>query len=124
MYQNRMALSKSKDKDYMQTMKKGLHLSVEIKQQLEQFDVCHHCKYIYPEYLLTTCKFVSDRQSMPKTIELEPDLHLDNSNIWSIQTCKKIEFPKDSSQNTEIALTGMPRWMMSMFAVEGFVNPA
>lgn len=69
MYHNRMALSKCKDKDYMQTMKKGFHLSADIRQELDDFDVCHHCKYIYPSYLLTTCKFVSDRQSMPKTSE-------------------------------------------------------
>lgn len=67
MYSNRMGLSKLKEKDYMQMMKKGAHLSADVKRELDEFDVCHHCKYIYPSYLLTTCKFVSDRQAMPKT---------------------------------------------------------
>jgi hypothetical protein len=79
MQQSRMTLSKCREKDYMQIMKKGLHLSAEVRQELDEFDVCHHCKYIYPAYLLSACKFTSDRQAMPRTFELEPDLHLDAS---------------------------------------------
>jgi hypothetical protein len=67
MHQNRMNLAKYKDKDYLLAMKKGLHLTPELRQELDEFDVCHHCKYIYPASLLTSCKFVSDRQAMPRT---------------------------------------------------------
>ena len=62
-----MGISKSKDKDYLLALKKGNHVNPEVKKQIDQFDICHHCKYIYPDYLLTSCKFISDRQSMPKT---------------------------------------------------------
>ena len=63
---NRMNASRHKDKDYLQIMKKGPSPQPEIKQIMEEFDICHHCKFMYPGHLLTVCKFTSDRQSMPK----------------------------------------------------------
>lgn len=84
MHQNRLNLARFKDKDYMQAMKKGMHLNPETMQELDEFDVCHHCKYIYPAQLLTTCKFLSDRQTMPKTSEAETDLHSEVSTFFVI----------------------------------------
>jgi hypothetical protein len=60
-------------------MKKGMHLSnlKEVQAEFAQFNTCHHCKYLYPDYLLMTCKFTSDKQVMPKaSIEatFDPDI--------------------------------------------------
>lgn len=33
---------------------------------MARFNTCHHCKFLYPEYLLFTCKFTSDKQAIPR----------------------------------------------------------
>jgi hypothetical protein len=67
--QNRMAISsRLKDKDVLQMMKKGACLAsiAEIQHEMAGFNTCHHCKFLYPDYLLFTCKFTSDKQAIPK----------------------------------------------------------
>lgn len=68
-----MTTSKFKDKDYLQAMKKMTSPQPEIRQSLEEFDTCHHCKYMYLPHMLVTCRFTSERQSMPKISESETD---------------------------------------------------
>lgn len=33
---------------------------------MNNFNTCHHCKFLYPDYLLFTCSFTSDKQAIPK----------------------------------------------------------
>lgn len=33
---------------------------------MAKFNMCHHCKFLYPDYLLFSCKFTSDKQAIPK----------------------------------------------------------
>jgi hypothetical protein len=78
--QNRMNITaKMKDKCVLQMMKKGACLASlpEIHHEMAKFSMCHHCKFIYPEYLLFTCKFASDKQAIPKiNIEASCDPNL------------------------------------------------
>lgn len=67
--QNRLAITtRLKDKCVLQMMKKGACLASigEIQHEMGRFNTCHHCKFLYPEYLLFTCKFTSDKQAIPK----------------------------------------------------------
>jgi hypothetical protein len=67
--QSRLSIStRLKDKCIMQMMKKGACLASigEIQHEMARFNTCHHCKFLYPEYLLFTCKFTSDKQAIPK----------------------------------------------------------
>jgi ketopantoate reductase len=59
---------KMKDKCIFQMMKKGACLAslLEIQHEMQKFNTCHHCKFLYPDYLLVTCKFSSDKQAIPK----------------------------------------------------------
>lgn len=71
--QNRLNISgKIRDKCMIQMMKKGACLAsvAEIQQEMAKFNTCHHCKFLFPDYLLFTCKFSSDKQAIPK-INLE-----------------------------------------------------
>ena len=68
---NRMGLGRLKDKDYLLAMKRSAQLGPEHKHDMKQFDMCHHCKFLYPEYLLTACRFTSHRLAMPKSNEGE-----------------------------------------------------
>ena len=67
--QNRLSItSKLKDKDLTQMMKKGACLASvsTIQQEMSKFHSCHHCKFLFQDYMLFTCKFTSDKQSIPK----------------------------------------------------------
>ena len=67
--QNRLNItSRLKDKDIMQMMRKGACLAnlSDIHHEMGKFSMCHHCKFLYEEHLLFSCKFVSDKQSIPK----------------------------------------------------------
>jgi hypothetical protein len=71
--------AKMKDKCVLQMMKKGACLASlpEIHHEMAKFSMCHHCKFIYPEYLLFACKFASDKQAIPKiNIEASCDPNL------------------------------------------------
>ncbi len=57
-------------------MHKISNLNPETLATFSKFYTCHHCKFLYPEYLLKTCKFSSDRQALPKNnfeATLDPD---------------------------------------------------
>lgn len=57
-------------------MKKTPCLNNETLAAFNKFYTCHHCKFLYPDYLLKTCKFSSDRQALPKNnfeATLDPD---------------------------------------------------
>lgn len=60
--------AKFKDKCMLQMMKKGVNMGVqaEIQQEMSSFHMCHHCKFLLPDYLLFHCKFTSDKQALPK----------------------------------------------------------
>ena len=59
---------KLKDKDLLQMMKKGACLAnlTDIQHEMTKFSMCHHCKFLYLDNLLFTCKFSSDKQAIPK----------------------------------------------------------
>ncbi len=57
-------------------MKKTPNLTPKVLQTFNKFNTCHHCKFLYPDYLMKTCKFTSDRQALPKNnyeATLDPD---------------------------------------------------
>lgn len=67
--QNRFNITaKLKDKDIVQMMKKGACLATvgDIQHEMAKFNTCHHCKFLYQEHMLFTCKFTSDKQAIPK----------------------------------------------------------
>ena len=67
--QNRLSITpKLKDKDLVQMMKKGAYLASvgSIQQEMNKFHMCHHCKFLYQDHMLFTCKFTSDKQAIPK----------------------------------------------------------
>lgn len=67
--QNRQSITaRLKDKCMLQMMKKGAYLVsiAEIQAEMNNFNTCHHCKFLYPDYLLFTCSFTSDKQAIPK----------------------------------------------------------
>jgi hypothetical protein len=67
--QNRMNITaRFKEKCMVQMMKKGACLASigEIQYEMAKFNMCHHCKFLFPDYLLFTCKFSSDKQAIPK----------------------------------------------------------
>jgi hypothetical protein len=67
--QNRSNITpRLKDKDLIQMMKKGACLASvsSIQQEMSKFSACHHCKFLYQDHLLFTCKFTSDKQAIPK----------------------------------------------------------
>ena len=75
--QNRLNISgKIRDKCMIQMMKKGACLAsvAEIQQEMGKFNTCHHCKFLFPPHMLSSCRFVSDRQAMPRSCEGELDL--------------------------------------------------
>lgn len=76
------SLQKNKEKDQLQMMKKMGPAPHDIRQSMEQFDICHHCKFLYLPQFLVTCKFVSDRPCMPKISESETDFAHDLSNYY------------------------------------------
>lgn len=47
-------------------MKKTPNLNQKVLETFNKFNTCHHCKFLYPDYLMKTCKFTSDRQALPK----------------------------------------------------------
>lgn len=57
------------DKDYLQTMKKHGVPTSQTRQTMEEFEMCHHCKFLYQKQFLVECRFHSDRQTMPKISE-------------------------------------------------------
>jgi hypothetical protein len=63
---NRSKISKTQGKDIFDMMKK-IGNNYEILTNFSKFNTCHHCKFLYPDYLLKSCKFLSDRQSLPKS---------------------------------------------------------
>ena len=78
--QNRLNITpKLKDKDLIQMMKKGAYLASvgSIQQEMGKFYTCHHCKFLYQDHMLFTCKFTSDKQAIPKiNIEASCDPNL------------------------------------------------
>lgn len=78
--QNRFNITaKLKDKDLIQMMKKGACLATvgDIQHEMGKFNTCHHCKFLYQEHMLFTCKFASDKQAIPKiNIEASCDPNL------------------------------------------------
>lgn len=46
-------------------MKKANNDSVEVAKAFEKFDICHHCKLLYPENFLIKCKYSSDKMGVP-----------------------------------------------------------
>ena len=54
-------------------MKRMTSPQLNSKQNMDDFDTCHHCKYMFPLSLLSTCRFSSERQCMPKISESETD---------------------------------------------------
>jgi hypothetical protein len=76
-------------------------VSTETKEALEEQDVCHHCKFLFPPHLLSTCRFVSDRQSMPKSCEGEFDFGQELGTALLIQACRRDAPLRDSWPNTE-----------------------
>jgi hypothetical protein len=57
-----------KDKCMVQMMKKGACLASigEIQHEMGKFSMCHHCKFLFQEHMLFSCKFTSDKQAIPK----------------------------------------------------------
>lgn len=49
-------------------MKKGACLAIvpSIQQEMSKFNTCHHCKFLFQDHMLFTCKFTSDKQAIPK----------------------------------------------------------
>ena len=78
--QNRQNITlKMRDKDFIQMMKKGAYLASvgSIQQEMNKFHMCHHCKFLYQDHMLFTCKFASDKQAIPKiNIEASCDPNL------------------------------------------------
>ena len=78
--QNRLTITpKLKDKDLIGMMKKGAYLASvnSIQQEMSKFYMCHHCKFLYQDHFLFTCKFTSDKQAIPKmNIEASCDPNL------------------------------------------------
>ena len=67
--QNRQNITaRVKDKDLWQMMRKGACLAslTDIQHEMAGFSMCHHCKFLYQDHLLFTCKFASDKQAIPK----------------------------------------------------------
>ena len=46
-------------------MKKSGHESAEVTKNFEKFDICHHCKLLYPDSFLVKCKYTSDKMGVP-----------------------------------------------------------
>ena len=38
---------------------------MEVTKNFEKFDICHHCKLLYPENFLIKCKYSSDKMGVP-----------------------------------------------------------
>jgi hypothetical protein len=52
---------------------------------MSKFNTCHHCKFLFPDYLLFTCKFTSDKQAIPKAnLEVLGDPNLAETYIECI----------------------------------------
>lgn len=68
--------AKLKDRDMLTMMKKGACLASlqDIQHEMNKFSMCHHCKYLYQEHLLFSCRFSSDKQAIPK---MGPDSNSD-----------------------------------------------
>lgn len=76
MANNRQNLGRFRPKDLFEMMKKTAYLAPDTLATFNKFFTCHHCKFLYPDYLLKTCKFSSDRQALPKNnfeATLDPD---------------------------------------------------
>lgn len=48
-YLHRLEPCKYKDKNILEEMKKSSQESAEAARNFERFDICHHCKLLYPE---------------------------------------------------------------------------
>lgn len=101
--QNRLNITqKLKDKDLVQMMKKGACLASlsDIQHEMAKFSMCHHCKFLYQDHLLFSCKFASDKQAIPKmSAEASCDPNMaeafqEGSSI-SMQDPIATELPKD-----------------------------
>lgn len=46
-------------------MKKAGGESIETTKAFNTFEICHHCKLLYPENFLVKCKYSSDRMGVP-----------------------------------------------------------
>lgn len=46
-------------------MKKSSTESPEAVKHFETFDICHHCKLLYPPEFLVKCKYTSERMGIP-----------------------------------------------------------
>ncbi len=114
---NRLAVSaRMKDKDVLQMMKKGACLASigEIQHEMAQFNTCHHCKFLYPDYLLFTCKFTSDKQAIPKVnLESVSDPNLTEAfqegTLSSIQALARVAVRNASQLVARTASLAMPK---------------
>ena len=86
-YLNRLEPCKFKNKSIMDEMKKSGHEPAEVTKNFEKFDICHHCKLLYPENVLVKCKYTSERMGVP----IQPAQYCDP---YLIQISKCTHFPK------------------------------
>ena len=73
----------------------------------EKFDICHHCKLLYPENFLIKCKYTSEKMGIP----IQPAPYVDpyimqisksifvfnfslNISIWTLHDQEKELLPK------------------------------
>ena len=49
----------------LEEIKKAVHEPMQTVREFEKFDICHHCKLLYPETFLTKCKYASEKVGIP-----------------------------------------------------------
>lgn len=58
---------------------------MEVSKGFEKFDICHHCKLLYPENFLIKCKYTSEKMGIP----IQPAPYVDP---YITQISKSISF--------------------------------
>lgn len=62
---NRNKPCKYKNKNILEEIKKSSIDFHESSKGFEKFDICHHCKLLYPANFLIKCKYSSEKLGIP-----------------------------------------------------------
>lgn len=79
-------------------MKKASWENVEASKAMEKFDICHHCKLLYPENFMVKCKYSSERLGSPlyPAPYSDPYLTQISKSIFVVTKCK----PRNQADTT------------------------
>ena len=98
---------------------------MEVTKNFEKFDICHHCKLLYPENFLIKCKYSSDKMGVPIQPAPYCDPYLTQISKGTFLLMQfKLQNRSDIWWEGGTASKTTPKLGRNMSAIENFVSIA